>query len=64
MTRGQGANTSVVMQIFNQPFSFLKLLVAVLVLVSVEELVSVEGAPSARFARYGIKIKIITCLGS
>ena len=63
MTRGQGASTSEVMQIFNQPFSFSKLLVAVLVLVSVEGLVSVEDAPSTRFARYGIKMIIITCLG-
>ena len=34
-------------------FSFAKLLVVVLGSVSVEELVSVEGAPSACFARYG-----------
>ena len=35
-------------------FSFSKLLVVVLGPVSVEELVSVEDAPSDRFARYGI----------
>ena len=29
---------------------------------SVEELVSVEDASSVRFARYGIKINILTCL--
>ena len=40
--------------IFNQLFFISKLLVAVLGPVSVEELVSVEDAPSARFARYGI----------
>ena len=43
-----------VSQIFKQLFSFSKLLVVVLGPVSVEELVSVEDAPSARFARYGI----------
>ena len=35
-------------------FSVSKLLVVVSGPVDVEELVSVEGAPSARFARYGI----------
>ena len=43
-------------------FSFLKLLVVVLGPVDVEELVSVEDAPSSRFARYGMKINILTCL--
>ena len=43
-----------VSQTFNQLFSFSKLLVVVLGPVSVEELVSVEVAPSTRFARYGI----------
>ena len=37
---------------FNQLFSFLKLLVAVLGPVSVEEEVIVEDALSTRFARY------------
>ena len=41
-------------QIFNHFFLFSKLLVVVLGPVSVEELVSVEDAPSARFALYGI----------
>ena len=45
-------------QIFTIFFSFSKLLVVVLGPVSVEELVSVEDAFSARFARYGIKINI------
>ena len=49
-------------QIFNQLFSFYKLLVVVLEPVSVEELVSVEDAPSARFARYGMKINVLACL--
>ena len=48
------ALASEVMQIFKQLFSFSKLLVVVLGPISVEELVSVEDAPSARFARYGI----------
>ena len=56
------ARTSEVNQIFNQLFSFSKLLVVVLGPVSVEKLVSVEDAPSARFARYGIWINILTCL--
>ena len=38
----------------NHFFLFSKLLVAVLGPVSVEELVSVENTPSARFAHYGI----------
>ena len=50
------------MQIFNQFFSISKLLVVVLGPVSVEELVSVEDASSARFARYGMKVNILTCL--
>ena len=41
-------------QIFNQLFFILKVLVVVLGPVSVEELVSVEVAPSACFARYVI----------
>ena len=41
-------------QIFNQLFSFSKLLVVVLGPVSVEELVSVEDASFARFACYEI----------
>ena len=41
-------------QIFNNFFSFLNFLIVVLGPVSVEELVSVEDAPSASFARYGI----------
>ena len=49
-------------QVFNQLFSFSKLLVVVSGPVSVEELVSVKDAPSARFARYDIKINILTCL--
>ena len=53
---------------FNKFFSFSKLLVVVLglvsvdKLVSVEELVSVEDTPYACFARYGKKINILTCL--
>ena len=47
------------MQILNQLFSFSKLLVVVLGLVNVEELVSVEDAPSACFTRYGIKLNIL-----
>ena len=43
-----------VSQIFNQHFSFSKLLVVVLGPFSVEELVSVEDAPSAVFAGFGI----------
>ena len=46
----------------NQVFPFSKLLVAVLGPVNVEELVSVEDAASARFARYGMKIIILICL--
>ena len=56
------AYTSKVRPSFNQLFSFSKLLDGVLGLVSVDELVSVEDAPSARFARYGIKINILTYL--
>ena len=41
-------------QIFNKLFSFSKLLVVVFGPVSVEELVNVEDAPSARFPSYGI----------
>ena len=41
-------------QIFNQLFLFTKLLFVVLGPVSVDELVGVEDAPSACFARYGI----------
>ena len=41
---------------------FLKLLAVVLGPVSVEELVSVEAALSARFAYYWRKVKILTCL--
>ena len=48
------ALSPVLHQSFNQLFSFSKLLVVVLGPDSVEELVSVEDAPSARFARYGI----------
>ena len=43
-------------------FHFSKLLVVVLGLVSIKELVRVEDAPSNRFACYGIKINILTCL--
>ena len=43
-------------------FLFSKLLVVVLGLVSIKYLVSIEDAPSVRFARYGIKINILTCL--
>ena len=50
-------------QIFNQLFLISKLLVAVLGPVSVEEPVIVEDAASASFARYGMKIKILKCLG-
>ena len=50
------------MQIFNQLFSVSKLLAVVLEPVSVEELVIVEDELSARFARYGIKIKILASL--
>ena len=39
---------------FNQLFSVSNLLVVVLEPLSVEELVSVEDTPTARFARYGI----------
>ena len=49
-------------QIFNNFFSFPKLLVDVLGPVSVEELVCIEDAPSARFTGYGMKINILTCL--
>ena len=49
-------------QIFNQLFLFSKLLVFVLGQVNVEELVSVEDVPSARFARYRRKINILTYL--
>ena len=49
-------------QIFYQFFSFSKLLVVVLGPVSIEGLVSVEDASSVRFARYGIKTNILTCL--
>ena len=48
------------MQIFNQLFSCSKLLVVVSRPVSVKELVSVEDAPCVRFARYWIKINILT----
>ena len=47
---------------FNHFFLFSKLLVVVLGLVSVEELVRVEDAHSAPFARYGRKINILTYL--
>ena len=59
---GPAANTLKVRPSFNQLFSFSKLVVVVLGPVSVEELVSVEDAPSARFACYGIKINILTCI--
>ena len=50
-------------QIFNKlVFFFSKLLVVVLEPVSVQELFSVEDAPSARSIRYGRKINILTCL--
>ena len=56
------AYTSKVRPSFNKVFfSFSKLLDVVLGPVSVEELVSIEDAPTARFARYGIKINILTC---
>ena len=42
--------------------SFSKLLVVVLGPASVEELVSVEDTHSARFARYGIRTNVLTCL--
>ena len=42
--------------------TFAKLLGVVLGPISAEELVSVAVAPSARFARYEIKINILTCL--
>ena len=58
---GPTAQVSKVSQIFDQFFSFAKLLVVVLGPVGVEELVSVEDAPSTRFARYGIEINILTC---
>ena len=52
---GPAALGAEVSQVFNQLFfSFSKLLVVVLGPVSVEELVSVEDAPSARFALYRI----------
>ena len=50
------------LQIFNQLFSFSKLMVVVSEPVGVEELVSVEDAPFARFARFGIKLNILICL--
>ena len=43
-------------------FPFSKLLVVVLGPLGVEELVSVEDAPCTCFARYGMKINILTCL--
>ena len=43
-------------------FPFSKLLVVVSGQVSVEKLVSVEDAPSARFDCYGTKINLPTCL--
>ena len=48
-----GAGCAITAPKFRQLFSFSKLLVVVLGPVSVEELVSVKDAPSARFARYG-----------
>ena len=42
-------------QIFNQLFSFSKSLANVLGPISVEELVSIEDATPACFARYGMK---------
>ena len=63
MVPGRAALGSKVMQICNQFFfSFSKVLVVVLGSVSVEELVSVEDAPSTRFARYGFKTNILICL--
>ena len=56
------AKGSEVMQIFNQLFPFSKLLVVVLGPVSVKRLVSVEVAPSARLACYGMKINVLICL--
>ena len=56
MRLDRDALTSVLQPSFNIFFSFSKLLVVVLGLVSVEELVSVEDAPSTRFACYRIKI--------
>ena len=58
---GLVALSSVLRPSFNQLFSFSKLLVVVLGPVSVEELVSVEDALSACFARYGKKISILEC---
>ena len=55
---------SVVMQIFNQLCFIFKVTAWLLFLgpVSVGELFFVEDAASARFARYGIEINILTCL--
>ena len=57
-----GARCAMTAPKFSHFFSFSRLLVVVLGPVSVEELVSIENTPSARFARYGIKINILTCL--
>ena len=46
-------------QILNQLILFSKLLGAVFGPVSVEELVSVEDAPSARFTCYGRKLQVV-----
>ena len=54
--RTQGKNAPFLTNIF-----FSKLLVVVLRPVSVEELVSVEDAPSARFASFDIKTNILAC---
>ena len=51
---GRAALSSVLCPSFNQHFSFSKLQDVVLGTVSVQELVSVEDVPSARFTRYGI----------
>ena len=50
----RAAYTSRVRQILTKFFSVSKSLVVVLGPVSVEEVVSVEDAPSTRFVRYGI----------
>ena len=57
-----GTYTSKVRQYFNQLISFSKSLVVFLRPISVEELVRVEDASSARLSRYEIKIDIFTCL--
>ena len=53
----QGKDTT-----FLTNFFFAKLLVVDLGPVSVEELVSVKDAHSARFVRYGIEMNIVTYL--